>query len=156
MKEVYGSTWTLQLMIGFILLFMAFLTLMISFSRVAKIKNEVLTIIEKYNGVNNTSIKLVNSYLNASGYNITGRCENTGEMRAVNNLSDNSIVNPSSGEKYYYCIEKEANSRDNIITTINYEITLFYKFDIPILGDIATFTVKGKTIDLIDRDSNLL
>ena len=48
MKEVYGSTWTLQLMIGFILLFVAFLTLTITYSKVFKLKNEVLSIIEKY------------------------------------------------------------------------------------------------------------
>ena len=128
---------------------------MISFSRVAKIKNEVLSIIEKYDGINNSSIALINKYLTTSGYNVEGKCENVGEVKAVNDLTG-SVVSVSSGEKYLYCIEKEYNTRNNVITSVNYEITLFYKFDIPILGDIATFTVKGKTIDLIDRDSNLL
>ena len=154
MKEVYGSTWTLQLMVGFILLIMAFLTLMISFSRVSKVKNEVITIIEKYNGVNDNSLTIINSYLKSSGYNLTGRCSLDGDIKAISSLDDISLENPSSSNKYYYCIKKEQRINNDIgtLTPINYEVTLFYKFNIPILGNIATFTVKGKTTDMVDKD----
>lgn len=154
MKEVYGSTWTLQLMVGFILLFVAFLTLTITYSKVFRVKNDVLSIIEKYNGINEDSIEIVNNFLSNSGYNITGVCQSGENIKGVSNLEDTSLSALSditNGERYFYCIKKERkNSKRNSLTTVNYEVTLFYKFNIPILGNIATFTVKGKTTDMID------
>lgn len=156
MKEVYGSTWTLQLMIGFILLFVAFLTLTITYSKVFRIKNDVLSIIEKYEGYNGTSIPLINNYLRNSGYTTIGTCVNEGDIKGVSDLEDVSEASAddvNAGQRYFYCIEKERKrSSGNSITTISYEITMFYEFNLPILGDLITFTVKGKTTDMVDKD----
>lgn len=159
MKEVYGSTWTLQLMLGFILLFVTFLTLTISYSKVFRVKNDVLSIIEKYEGFNDTSIELVNNYIKNSGYTTTGVCIPNGEsadnpIKGISNLNDTSADEAVPGERYSYCIEKETKSKyeGGSLTSINYEITMFYKFNLPILGNMITFTIKGKTTDMVDKD----
>lgn len=153
MKDVYGSTWTLQLMIGFILLFVSFLTLTITYSKVFKVKNEVISIIEKYNGFNEDSASIINSYLLNSGYNTLGRCEGDNQIIGINDFNDNQGEEANEGTRYHYCVEKEdKRSYNDSIAQTTYEVTLFYRFNIPIIGDISVFTVKGKTTDLIDRE----
>ncbi|MBQ4583981.1 MAG: hypothetical protein IJA94_03750 [Bacilli bacterium] len=157
MKDVYGSTWTLQLMIGFILLFVAFLTLTITYSKVFKVKNEVISIIEKYQGYTDVSAEIINNYLRNSGYMTMGRCVDQNNptenpMLGINDYNDINAQNVTENENYFYCIEQERKQGFNdSLTRVNYEVTLFYSFNVPILGDIARFTVKGKTSDMIDR-----
>ena len=156
MRESFGSSWTFQIMFAFILLFVSFLAVTVSFSRVFKAKNEVISIIEKYGGFNTTSADIINNYLQASGYQTTGSCGYGAS--ATNNhvgiLFDNSdSYSYNDGTKYNYCVKKEKASGNIAISDVTYEITMFYKFNIPIFGDFATFTVKGKTTDMIDPNN---
>ena len=52
MRETIGNTFIIKLVIVFTLLFSAFLALAISYNKVFRMKNEVLSIIEKYEGIN--------------------------------------------------------------------------------------------------------
>ena len=63
MRESIGSTWILQLIIVFILLFVSFLTLSLSYSKSYKVKNETLSVIEKYEGLTQDSVSIINNYL---------------------------------------------------------------------------------------------
>ena len=63
MRETIGTTWTFQLIIIFILIFACFLSLVISYSRAYAIKNEALSVIEKYEGVSTESGQILNNYL---------------------------------------------------------------------------------------------
>ena len=66
MRESIGATWILQLVIIFMLIFVAFLALSVNYTKAYKIKNEVVTIIEKYEGVSSKkegSIEIINNYL---------------------------------------------------------------------------------------------
>ena len=138
MRESIGSTWLYGIVLAFILLFSAFLSIAIHYSRVFKIKNESLSILEKYEGYNSTSREIINQYFKATGYNATGKCPDTtyyGET-SLNNTGS-SILNATSRDKYYYCI-KENNQG-------GFEIILFFKVDLPIVGDIATMRINGET-----------
>ena len=59
MREVSGSTWVLQIMLIFILIFACFLTLVINYSKAYRVKNEMLSIIEKYEGVTPESVNKI-------------------------------------------------------------------------------------------------
>ena len=75
MRESVGSTWTFGLVITFIFLFSSFLVLTINYTKAYKVKNEVISIIEKYEGyTNENSVEIINNYLNASGYKEMGKC----------------------------------------------------------------------------------
>ena len=43
-------------------------------------------------------------------------------------------------------------STSTIAKPINYEVIMFYTFNIPMFGNIATFEVKGTTIDLNNKN----
>lgn len=74
MKTVSESTWTFQMIIFFILIFACFLTLVLSYNKAYTIKNRMLNIIEKYEGVTPTSAELINDYIYNKGYTNTGKC----------------------------------------------------------------------------------
>ena len=160
MRETMGSTWIFQLVFVFILLFVSFLTVTISYSKSFKVRNEMTSIIEKYGGYNSTSKKIIDTYIQANGYRNMGKCMfNEGEnMIGIDTLSEGAhpiqlnAVNRKN--KYYYCVKKE-RINNGAISDVYYEVTLFYKFNLPIMGNIATFRIRGKTTDMTKPKTDL-
>ena len=149
MRQAIGSTWILQLVILFMLIFVGFLALSINYTKAFKIKNEMLSIIEKYEGVmsgENKSVSLINNYLRYYHYQAKGNCP-TDTYGAVS-LDDASLVRASSGVKYYYCVKKINTSDSSFRNRARYEIDTFFQFNLPIIGNLFTFHVSGSTIDI--------
>ena len=155
MKESFGSTWTMQLMFGFTLLLVSFLAVNISYSKSFKIRNEVTSIIEKNGGFTTEAKEIINDYIRNSGYKSTGKCPyHSGDLEyGISDLASGvtpTQITLTNNDNYFYCIKKH-NANNSQVTDINYEIIMFYKFNIPLFGDFATFTVKGKTTDLAEK-----
>lgn len=153
MRQTIGGTWLLQLMILFILLFVGFIILTLNYSKTVKLKNEVISMVEKYDGLNEQSIGLVNNYLLTSGYAVTGSCLSE-EQRGIYgafDLNSTELEEARSGEKYYYCIKKYKGAN----TSYYYQITLFYKFNLPVIGDTSRFTIKGTTTNFQPKDDRI-
>ena len=154
MRESISESWTIQLVAAFILLFVAFLALMISYSKCFKTKNEVLSIVEKYQGFTDDSIEIINDFLTATNYKGTGRCDTTGSAIYGMPMGGTELVriHPGNNTSYRYCVRPHKVSDD---TLVNYEIIMFYSFNIPAFGNIATFEVKGTTIDLNKKNCKI-
>lgn len=149
MKESIGESWTIQLIAAFVLLFVAFLSLMIAYSRCFKVKNEVVSIIEKYETLEKSN-SIISGYMDAAGYTGTGTCKinNEGGIKATKTycLQGNNLKPISTNTTgCRACIEQQ-NDNNNHVTV--YRVSLFYNFNIPAFGRLATFEVTGKTIDL--------
>jgi len=157
MRQAIGSTWVLQLVIIFMLIFVAFLALTINYTKAFRVKNEVISIIEKYEGVStkeNGSVSIINNYLDYNNFFTQGKC-NEGEY-GVKNLNENIIEEASPSEKYNYCITKINTSNNSpIATRSKYRVTLFFKFSLPVIGDLFTFSVEGTTIDINYAEDDL-
>ena len=152
MRESIGGTWVTQLVIVFMLLFVAFLTLSINYSKAYRVKNQTISIIEKRQGINSTTIRYINSYLRSSGYNTKGYCgKDVKNVYGIDSLDDKDItLTPAKKNvKYYYCIYKIDNKSNNFKRKANYGVILFFKFNLPVIGDITTFSVDGETKDII-------
>ncbi len=135
MKNTMGLTWTFGLVIGFILIFVSFLILTLNYSNVFRIRNEILTILNKYEGYTDTSQNVINNYLLASGYKTKGKCPKG--SYGVSDLNEKGkIVNDN--KNYFYCINYEV---ENSL----FEVSLFYNFNLPIIGNIMNFRIDGKT-----------
>lgn len=145
MREAIGTTWTFQLIIVFILIFSCFLSLVISYSKAYSLKNEVLTMIEKYEGISKNSsnvegnAEIINNYLWQNAYKAKGKCPE-GWMGALDIQSVNYETSVSNKD-YYYCFQEAKFSNNDIY----YNVRLFYKFNLLVLGDITTFKVEGRT-----------
>jgi hypothetical protein len=155
MRETVGSTWTFSLVIVFISLFTTFLVLSINYSKAYRVKNEVVSILEKYEGytndylssnnINKGSEGIINGYLLSSSYTEKGSCPINANDKyyGVDDLSNpNGAVEAVKGHKYYYCIKQNISS-DGI--SMYYNLILFYRFGLPFLGDIKEFQVTGTT-----------
>ncbi len=152
MRQTIGTTWVLQLVIVFMLIFVAFLALSINYTKAFQMKNELLGMIEKYEGVtngDNGSISLINNYLRFNNYTTNGGCQ-IGEY-GVRNLNENTltpITQSNQNQNYYYCVSKIDASTETLNQRARYRIRIFFKFGLPVIGDIFTFSVEGTTINL--------
>ena len=140
MREVSGSTWSFQMIIFFMLIFACFLTLVLTYSKAYTIKNRMLSIIEKYEGITSESSEILNSFILKKSYKTTAKCPSDENWYGALNLSgDYERVNENTN--YYYCFkEQEANNGK-----IFYSIKVFYKFNLPVLGQIMTYQIDGDT-----------
>lgn len=165
MRETIGSTWVYQLVIIFILIFASYLTISISYSKVFKIKNEVLNIIEKNEGFTSSnngagSIAIINNYLYTLGYNNKGVCQvgylGAKSLQTTGIDTFERVNNENSRNKYYYCINKITNYSSVKSSKSIYKIDLFFDMDLPVIGHIITFTASGTTSEIeYTYDSNL-
>lgn len=96
MKESIGNVWLFSIVLVFILIFAAYLTVTLNYSKAFKLKNEVLTIIEKKKGISDktdfdtvpsvtdpgsgdvivpeSALGVINAFLEASAYRAKGNC----------------------------------------------------------------------------------
>ncbi len=141
MREVSGSTWVFQLMIIFILIFACFLTLVLNYSKAYRVKNEMLSIIEIYEGYTPESKEIINNYLYVQGYKTKGTCPE--EWYGALNL-DGDFEVADGIQKYYYCVKENVTAKG-----MYYDTLVFYRFYLPFLGDLMTFKVEGRTKNFV-------
>lgn len=121
MKNSVSSVWLVGIVIAFILLFSAYIAITVDYSRTFKLKNEVLTIIQKNKGMTNDpgsekdragkiscannvgpcprlkvgvgALQTINLYLKGNSYNSKGYCPTDGaKWYGVDNLNHETIV----------------------------------------------------------------
>jgi len=153
MRDAVGSTWIFSLVITFTLIFSGFLVLALSYSKAYKVKNEITSMIEKYEGItlddalnNKGSLAIINQYLYNAGYKAKGHCE-VG-MYGVDDLESNTIImitSSNNDKEYYYCIDTSSKSAS--CSTI-FTITVFYDFNLPFFGQIKQYSITGQTNEI--------
>lgn len=126
------------------------------------------------------TLQTLNAYLYGMGYKVKASCpsnEQSGTKKivwyGVKDLkvgdwnSFGSVAEKAqSGTKYYYCLSKyksvycdkgsTTDTKKNM-NAVYYKVQIFYKMDLPVLGDIFTFRIDGTTTDIyypIDESSN--
>jgi hypothetical protein len=153
MRESIGGTWIFSLVIIFIVLFTGYLAVSINYSRAFKVKNSIIEIIEKNEGFNNNTENEIATYLNGSSYFVYGYCECDDDSKESCEIGHDQLNTQS--KKFRYCVRTISygnnngdNNNDTISTAIPYNryfIRVFFRLDLPILGDILTFPVTGET-----------
>lgn len=159
MKAINESTWTFQLIIFFILIFAAFLILTLSYNKAYAIKNRTLSIIEKYEGVTSESAKYINDFASNKSYTNTGVCPE--DWIGAVSISDDIEFEVADGKKkYYYCF-KENTSDDTYIKSgkvyykIYYEVMVFYRFNLPVIGSVANYKIEGTTKSFVGSNDRI-
>ena len=134
MREAIGGTWIFSIVITFIVLFASFLAVSVNYSKVFKIKDGVINIIEHNEGLTNSARDEINVYLQNSGYYVYGTCA-PGEQGELPNKTNT---------KYKYCVSTKV-SGEGTLTRTYYKVSVFFKIDLPVIGSILTFPVSGET-----------
>jgi hypothetical protein len=186
MKSAISNIWLLGLVVLFIFVFSGYLAVTVNYTKTFKVKNEMLTIIEKQKGVvdistptaknsivktgqsvssNVGSLQIMALYLHGSAYRVTGTCDTHTESSYVGNkwygVSDLGVPSPGSGksvtptvkevtagskDKFYFCFARGKGKNGSV----NYRIQVFYKMDLPVLGDLFTYRVEGTTVEIFN------
>ena len=127
----------------------------------------MLTMVEKYEGISVDNLskgyegnaKIINNYLRQNSYQTQGKCPEgwygviSLEENESNNLNNYDIADGNT--KYYYCFQEETYKKNESTTNVYYNIRLFYKFNLPIIGDITTFKVEGQTNAFIGNNQRI-
>lgn len=162
MRDSVGSTWLFLIAITFTLIFAGFLVVALSYSRTYKEKNELTSIIEKYEGLTTKttygkkvdgSINVMNTYLRNNNYNRKGFCPKIDSEYGdtVNKMYgfdiDGTPEIAQDNKKYDYCVLAMTNNET--CNTI-FRVTLFFDFNLPVFGDLVKFRVSGQTNDIME------
>ena len=138
MREAIGGTWLFGLVITFIVFFASFLAVSVNYSKAFNVKNNVVDLISKYEGNNCNARKKIGTYLSDVGYLVTGNC---GTEYTPYDLNGNKVNNGRG----YYCIAKEDTKGATDINKSYYRVVVFFRVDLPIVGNLTTFRIKGET-----------
>lgn len=164
MRESIGSTWIFVIATSFTLIFAGFLVMALSYSRTYKEKNDLSSIIEKYEGLTTKttygknidgSINVMNTYLKNNNYKMKGVCQNLDNVyeatETVNKMYGFTIDGTSElaqeGKLYNYCVLAMTNNET--CNTI-FRVTLFFDFNLPIFGDLVKFKVSGQANEIME------
>ncbi len=149
MRESIGGTFLFQIAIVFILLFAGYLALSVNYSRAFKVKNEILNIIERNEGLRINSQDEITGYLNSVGHSVSGVCP-TGFVAYGTRNSNRGV----------YCAKKKCEEATSCSAAVgglfkaHYKIVVFFKFDLPVFGDLFTFRVEGETKTIYNAPCN--
>lgn len=159
MKEAMGGTWLFGIVLTFVVLFTTFISLSTNYSRCFKIKDEIITTIEHYNGVNEKSISRINEYLSGIGYSSTGNCPED-DSSCWYGFKVGNNTRTMGRKDVNYCISKYTITRpykaeNGKVTEINgpighprsayYKVTVFFKLNWPIISSIFNLNISGET-----------
>lgn len=125
MREAMGGAILLKIVMIFIVIYVCFLGIAINYSITFRVKNQIINLIESYEGLDNARDS-IEAYVNSIGY-----------FRGLGTLTINDNENCDSAG---YCIEEIVTSRGTY-----YKVTTYVSFDFPILGKITNFPVSGET-----------
>ncbi len=151
MREVTGSTWTFQIIIIFILIFACFLTLVLSYSKAYRIKNRLLTVVEKYEGFTDDSTEIIHSFMVNQGYKTKSYCPDEWiGARDIYSASPEYGVNNTNDN--YYCFKENYDSESK---KIYYDIMVFYRFNLPVIGDVMTYRIEGQTMSFLGSEDRI-
>lgn len=140
MRAAIGTQTIFKAILVFTLIFVAFITVAITYNKAYKLKNETIAILERYEGIDSKSqtVSIINNYLRNNGYSSKGKCDTNNKEYGIADLNSTKFEN--SDKNYYYCISTEQKGN-----SVYYNIKMFSKFNVPFLGDIFTFRITGRT-----------
>lgn len=146
MRESIGGAWLVGIVVVFIVLFTSYLALTVNYSKAFKVKNEIISLIEENEGLTEKTQEKIINYLNSVGYYVYGKCSSNEEDYLEGTINGKLTGYERSGnsDKYKYCVYERAVENDTLNRKY-YRVTVFFKFDIPLLDNAFTFPVTGES-----------
>lgn len=133
MREAIGGALLIKLVMVFIVIYVCFLAIAINYSITFRVKNQIINLIEAYEGYEFAEDK-IDSYIATVGY----------YKANVGNLSRGASCN-GGVLKDGYCIKPIGFQKDGVEVGKYYKVTTYVSFDFPIIGQITNFPVSGET-----------
>lgn len=145
MRESINGAWFFGIVLTFMAIFIAYISITFNYRSAFEVKNNIVDIIEKNNGLNKTSKDKIEAMLKASNYKSKGKCPGkTGTYYGVTEGHATRYMDEASPKAESYCVyREESGSGDN--KKYYYEVYVFFNFSLPVVGDLFSFKVNGTT-----------
>ena len=137
MKESIANAFILGLVLTFVGLIIMFFATSLSYTKAFKVKNRIVSIVEKYGGYNLDAKNEIEHTLDDIGYRVTHQesCDTNGRFSGATALTIPGNTN------YHYCIYKfDSGDRGSY-----YGVVAYMYFEIPLTGRVLSFPVYGET-----------
>lgn len=139
MREAIGGTWIFTIVIVFIVLFSSYLAISVNYSKAFKVKNEIINLIEQNEGMSADTQSAIEKYLDSVGYFVYGNCSKGSDSEEVVYTGYSQIK-----QGYKYCVSTRS-ADDDVLERNYYKVKVFFKLDLPIVGNLLTFPITGET-----------
>ncbi len=157
MRDSISGIWLFQIVIAFILLFAGLMSVTMNKAKAFAVKNEIVNIVEKNNGVDITKASLPADLVSAmtnDSYRTVGKCPTDDasyqgfdrEGKKNNSSPSICIKKISHNDNLGYGSTNDiARDKDN---SCHFKVIVFYKLDLPVLKQILNFSLNGETKEL--------
>ena len=154
MREAIGSAFIVNLILIFIAVISALLIGSINYSKAYKVKDRIIYIIEKYDGMSENQDDParieIDKQLKSLGYRIdngfNSDCESLYKRKYGSSYEKNGsklVHGKNIGvNQYNYCVYRV---RFDSSIGDYYSVTTFMRFDIPLIGGLLVFPISGET-----------
>ena len=139
MRDAVGGSLLLNIVVIFTSIVILFFAGIMAYSKAYKIKNRIIEVIEKNEKYDVGVHDIIYGDLKRSGY-----------LFATSDQVDEKCGDANLNKfEYLYCVylkscdEKDATG--NCVGQRHYEVVTYIHFDVPVIGDMLTFEVKGET-----------
>lgn len=178
MREAIGSSLLLNIALVFIGVISLFLVGSIAYSKAFKAKNQIISVIDSYNGEcfvegnldDDACYKEIESKLTDMGYssNISSECPDINKSDGDSGVLEiEKVYPPLVKTGHQYCVYKYTLCDVQRIDSSNtkcsdysnqlsyYKVITFMHFDIPLVGQFLEFQVSGETKSFYDTFANI-
>lgn len=133
MKDAFGGTFMIRVLMVFFVIFIAFMTVAVGYAKAFRIKNHIVSILEKpaYSNDYDSAISEIESYIGDVAYDYSGNskiqndCTNRGGSLAV---------------VQGICIAQKGDD-----TLIYYEVTSYFVIEPPLFNVSILAPIRGET-----------
>lgn len=143
MRQALGNAFITNIVITFVVILIAVVISSLSYSKAFKVKNMIIETIEENGGFNNNTRTQIDENLSSVGYRIN---RNSVQNCEVGDRTQETALNTSNN--YRYCVVEKRTIRG-----IQYRVTAYMYFDLPVIGNNMEFPIHGETRIFYDRDS---
>ena len=145
MRESIGGAWILGIVMTFIVMFASFLAISINYSKAFKVKNNIVDLIEKNEGMSERTAEDIYQYLQTQGYILKDECDS-------GYVGFDMTSKATDQNKSLYCVKRNKITSETGLEKSYYSVEVFFRLDLPIVGDLMTFSVSGETMSIYFAD----
>lgn len=145
MRSSIGTALLSNIIIVFLVVMLVFLVGTLSYTKAYRIKNNVINLIERDKSFNKEK---TDTMLSEIGYRIVNKTLECKDLRGtpVGPYPEGYLVSGSESGRYRYCIfEYRFPMESDGRTPYVYSVTTYMYFDIPLLGSMLEFPIRGET-----------
>lgn len=154
MRNSINGAWLLAIVMVFMMIFIGYVTVAFNYSKAYRMKDELISAIEYYQGVNDRTLNRMAKIAKKYGYHKMKNCPDDYVGFNLNNVHAAPVRCIDPKRKSSVCIHRTIRytSKD---TRYYYKMLVFFGFSLPGFNELYSFNVLGETAAIyypVDKD----